>query len=90
MTHQVGVFVRVDDGFVECLTEAGAVRVVEGVQVYEFAGACGQFGEGLGAFEFPGGGLGDRESARPTGLSQSMRAPMEQESPPSGVQPGTS
>ena len=52
---QIGVFVRVDDGFVECLSEAGAVRVVEGVQVREFAGACGQFGEVICAFKFPSG-----------------------------------
>ncbi len=60
---QVGVFVRVDDGFVECLSEPGAVRVVEGVQVHEFTGACGQFGEVVGTFEFPGGGLtqGERQ-----------------------------
>ena len=54
---QVGVLVRVDDGFVECLTEPGAVHVVEGVQVHEFTGAYRQFGEVVGTFEFPGGGL---------------------------------
>ena len=63
---QVGVFIRVDDGVVECLSEPGAVRVVEGVQVREFAGACGQFGEVVGAFEFPGGRLaqGERQTDR--------------------------
>ena len=42
------------------------MRVVEGVQVREFAGACGQFGEGLGAFEFPRGGFaqGERQADR--------------------------
>ena len=56
---QVGVFVRVDDGLVECLTEPGAVRVVERVQVREFAGACGQFGQGVGTFELPIGELAE-------------------------------
>ena len=52
---QVGVFVRVDDGLVECLTEPGAVRVVERVQVRELTDTRGQFGQGVGAFEFPVG-----------------------------------
>ena len=34
--------------------------------MYEFAGACGQFGEVVGTFEFPGGGLtqGERQADR--------------------------
>ena len=56
---QVGVFVRVDDGLVECLTEPGAVRVVERLQVRELTDTRGQFGHGIGAFELPVGELAE-------------------------------